>query len=115
MFTRNAKKSMQTKAYHLYVVELEGSAAGSPGPMGCVYVGETGQTPEERFAKHLAGGRTASLVVRRYGKKLRPDLVPGDGRFSTRDEAVDAESQLAEELRIAGFTVFGGQGASFHI
>jgi hypothetical protein len=37
----------------------------------CVYVGCTGLTPEERFAKHKAGIR-ASRYVQRFGMRLLP-------------------------------------------
>ena len=39
----------------------------------CVYVGMTGLTPEERFAKHKAGIR-ANRYVQRFGLRLLPRL-----------------------------------------
>ncbi len=78
-----------------------------------MYVGETALLPEERFARHKEGGRTASAVVRRFGLRLRPDLAQGIGPFNTRADAAEGEARLAARLRRRGFTVFGGQGRTF--
>lgn len=73
----------------LYVVDLGGND---------VYVGSTTLTPEERYAKHKAGGRTSVKVVRLRGRGLRYDLVqPGERE----------ESALAKRLRAAGYKVYG--------
>jgi hypothetical protein len=42
--------------------------------MPCYYVGQTGQSPEERFADHKRGGFTASRCVEKYGVRLLPEL-----------------------------------------
>ena len=56
----------------VYVIELDSAAFGkSVGT--CFYVGETYQTPEERFRQHKAGFK-AARVVKRFALKLRPDL-----------------------------------------
>jgi hypothetical protein len=96
----------------VYVVELAADAGRAAG-RGCLYVGETALVPEERFAKHRAGGRTAARVVRRYGVRLRPDLTRGVGPFATRAEAEAAEAALAAKLRRRGYVIFGGQGRTF--
>lgn len=106
------------KSYSVYVVELEDSARarapkderGRSGP--CVYVGETGRTPEERFAVHKAGGPRASRVVAVHGVRLRPDLVTR-GPFLTRASAVRAEKRVGDQLRRKGYVVFGGTGKAF--
>lgn len=40
----------------------------------CVYVGSTRLTPEQRFRKHLEGGKTAAKYPKRYGVELMDDL-----------------------------------------
>jgi predicted GIY-YIG superfamily endonuclease len=70
------------------------------------YVGMTGLTPEERFANHKAGVKSAR-VVRRYGVRLVPTLYAHLNPMSYAD-ACAMEKQLAEQLRQRGFDVFGG-------
>jgi hypothetical protein len=72
----------------------------------CVYVGMTGLTPEERFAKHKAGIKDA-YVVKRYGLRLLPELFAHLNPMPF-DAAVQMEMDLAEDLRRAGYTVTGG-------
>lgn len=99
--------------HHVYVIELEPIVTSDGKP--ALYVGETGQTPAVRFARHLAGGRTASKVVARHGVRLRPDLAAGWGPYASRAQAVAAEAALAEELRAVGYHVYGGQGVTFQL
>jgi hypothetical protein len=99
--------------YSVYVVELSRDAGTQSKARGCVYVGETGLTPEERFSRHMKGGRTSSPKVFRHGVRLRPDLSFGFGPYETRDEALAAEAALAAKLRSEGYEVFGGQGTPF--
>lgn len=70
----------------------------------CVYVGRTGLSPEERFAKHRQGIK-ANSYVRRYGVRLLPTLYH---RFSNmpRGEADRMEQQLAVTLRRHGYAVW---------
>jgi hypothetical protein len=93
--------------YRIYVIELD-PAACPRGRRGrtCVYVGETADTPEERFAEHKRGYK-ASRVVRKYGLKLRPDLYRGFTCL-TRAQSRDLEARVAARLREQGFVVFGG-------
>jgi predicted GIY-YIG superfamily endonuclease len=72
----------------------------------CVYVGLTGLGPEERFANHKAGIKSAA-VVKRYGLRLLPELFMHLNPMPF-DAAVVMEKDLAEDLRGAGFTVLGG-------
>ena len=72
-----------------------------------VYVGQTADTPAERFAEHLRGHR-AARVVRSYGLRLRPRLSRNYGPYATREEAEAGEVRLADRLRRRGFCVFGG-------
>lgn len=100
------------RRYSVYVIELDQAAEPLSG-RPIVYVGETALSPDERYARHREGGRTASAVVRRFGVSLRPDLSARIGPFATRENAEAAELRLAEDLRSRGFDVFGGQGRTF--
>jgi hypothetical protein len=93
--------------YRIYVIELDPKAypRGRRGRT-CVYVGETADTPEERFAEHLRGYR-ASRVVRKHGLRLRPDLYRGFVCL-TRQQSRVLEAKVAARLRVQGFIVFGG-------
>ncbi|SPE62487.1 conserved hypothetical protein [Verrucomicrobia bacterium] len=72
----------------------------------CVYVGMTGLTPEERFANHKAGVKSAS-VVKRYGVRLLPELYEHLNPMPF-EAAAQMEQDLAEDLRRAGYAVGGG-------
>lgn len=69
-----------------------------------VYVGRTGLSPEERFAKHKQGHK-ANSYVKRYGVRLLPALYR---RFHDmpRSEADRMESRLADTLRRHGYAVW---------
>jgi predicted GIY-YIG superfamily endonuclease len=70
------------------------------------YVGMTGLTPDERFANHKNGIKAAG-VVKRFGERLVPKLYAHLNPM-TYAQALKMEQQLAEELRTAGYVVFGG-------
>ncbi len=89
--------------YSVYVVYLKNPAGD--GRAG-YYVGMTGLTPEERFANHKHGYKSAS-VVKKYGVRLVPKLYEGLNPMTYR-EAVAKEPELAAELRARGFQVYGG-------
>jgi len=99
-------------AYCVYVVELDAGALPArwrgTRVAGCVYVGQTVKTPEERFAQHMRGGRLANTKVYRYGRRLRPDLYAAWNPFESRREAEAAEEALAMELEKRGYVVFWG-------
>ena len=97
--------------WSLYVVELDKAASNDCG-RGCVYVGETTLSPEERFAQHREGARNAkgplfARTVHRHGLRLRPDLAPRRKYFD-RSAARRAEAALAERLKERGYVVRGG-------
>jgi hypothetical protein len=96
--------------YRLYVVELALPDGVQVGPKGAV--GETGQTPEERFANHKAGGTAAVRIVHQYGVGLRPDLAP-ERTFESRAAALRGERRTAERQRDRGCRIWGGQGEPF--
>ncbi len=102
--------------HHVYVVLLDPAAgklrkvrASNPKrdpKKPCVYVGMTGLTPEERFANHKAGTKAAS-VVKRYGLHLLPELYAHLNPMPF-EAAAQMETDLADDLRRAGYMVTGG-------
>ena len=102
--------------HNVYVVLLDPAVskitkvrAGNPGrdrKKPCVYVGMTGLTPEERFKNHKAGIKAASVVTR-YGIRLMPGLYQHLNPMPF-EAAGKMEVDLAEDLRLAGYTVTGG-------
>jgi len=111
-------------AYTVYVIELHRRVytedrrfrEANPqynGVLECLYVGQTAKTPQERFAQHKSGARSAkglklsSDIVRKYGRYLRPSLYQHIGPLS-RAEALEVEEGLALELRRKGYAVWWG-------
>ena len=100
----------------VYVVRLASEAQsapkvcrdnpGSDRRLGCVYVGMTGLSPKQRLKKHKSGQK-ASRYVRKYGKKLIPELTAGLHDLQQND-AMKIERKLAELLRRQGYAVTGG-------
>ena len=89
--------------HNVYVVFLRNPKGdGKPG----FYVGMTGLTPEERFANHKAGIKDA-FVVQRFGLRLMPELYEHLNPMPF-EAAAEMETDLAEDLRRAGYTVTGG-------
>jgi hypothetical protein len=72
----------------------------------CVYVGMTGIPVDHRFENHKNGYKSA-WVVRKYGVRLMPELYAHLNPMPF-EAAVQMESELAEDLRAAGYTVTGG-------
>lgn len=66
----------------------------------------TGLQPEERFANHKSGVKSA-WVVKRYGVRLLPELFAHLNPMPF-EAAARMEVDLAEDLRRAGYTVTGG-------
>ena len=106
-------RSWSRGRHSIYAIELDrtvwknrafrernpGGAAG-----GCLYIGVTGLTPEERFERHRAGTQSARFV-RSHGLRLRLDLVEGFSRLPYRIAAC-MEPRLAAWLRAQGFAVW---------
>lgn len=99
--------------HSIYAVELDPSVwknrafrERNPGgaPSGCLYVGMTGLTPEERFERHRDGTKSGRFV-RTHGLRLRHDLVEGVSRLPYRI-AMCMEPKLAAWLRAQGFAVW---------
>jgi hypothetical protein len=98
-----AKRKRPAGHHSVYVVYLRNPRGD--GKAG-YYVGMTGLPPEQRFANHKAGIKSAS-VVRRFGERLVPVLYEHLNPMPY-EKAVLMEGQLAEALRRRGFQVFGG-------
>lgn len=107
----------QPEFHHNVYVVLLGSAVGQNRKVRaanpkrdpkkpCVYVGMTGLSPEERFANHKAGVKSA-WVVKRYGLRLLPEIYAHLNPMPF-DAAVQMEKDLADDLRRAGYMVTGG-------
>ncbi len=77
-----------------------------------VYVGVTALRPKERYAKHREGGITAAPIVREYGVGLLESLYRDRNPLpaKTEAEALEAEAELAEDLRDRGYAVWGEHG-----
>ena len=111
-----AAKSSPGYRHNVYVVELDPRVLNSArfrraNPdrdmlKPCVYVGMTGLTPEERFAKHKAGIR-ANPFVQRYGVRLLPKLYAYANPMPY-EAAREMEVELAIALRAEGYAVWQG-------
>ena len=114
--------SRKSETHNVYVIELSEKVwkedrkfrEANPhykGKRGCLYVGATSQSPNERFRKHITGYRTkkgikiSSKYVERYGKLLRPSLY---NHFNplTKQEAYRLEKDLANSLKKRGYAVW---------
>ena len=103
-----------SRGHHsLYAIELDPAVMKhrafrdrNPGgaTAGCVYIGVTGLSPEQRFARHRDGTQS-SRFVRAHGQRLRLDLVEGFTRLPYRIAAT-MEPRLAAWLRAQGFAVW---------
>ena len=104
---RRARNKGPVPHHSVYVIEIDRAVTDiDESPLPPVYVGMTGLTPEERFANHKRGHK-ASRVAHRHGVRLLPALYEHLNPMSY-DEALRAETELAEELRRRGHFVFGG-------
>ncbi len=109
-------------SHNVYVVELDNKVwsedckfrEANPhykGIRGCLYVGMTSHSPQERFKKHVTGYRNAkgykisSKYVERYGKLLRPSLYAAFNPM-TRADATQMEKDLANSLKKRGYAVW---------
>ena len=109
-----SKKRRSRPHHHVYVVELDPAVlnlarfrkANPERDMlkPCVYVGMTGLTPEERFAKHKAGVR-ANAYVQRFGLRLLPKLYAYANPMPY-EAAREMEVELAIGLREEGYAVW---------
>ncbi len=104
----------RTHHHNVYVVELSPEVLNEPrfrksnpdydAAKPCVYVGMTGLTPEERFAKHKRGVK-ANRFVARYGVRLLPQLYAYANPMPY-EAAREMEVELAIGLREDGYGVW---------
>jgi len=114
-----AKRSRRTRRppglhHRVYCIELHTKVRGerkfqrqnryTTPSMTCLYVGSTGIDPAVRFENHLCGHKGCPLV-RKYGRRLRPDLY-ADFPAMTWKDAVATEVAWAQELRELGYAVY---------
>jgi hypothetical protein len=96
----------------VYVIELDRAAGRRRDPrIPWVYVGSSARSPEDRFAQHLRGYKSARLV-KRHALRLRPDLYEDLGGFRGSKPACRAEHKRARELADCGF-VAHSDGTSY--
>jgi hypothetical protein len=87
----------------VYVIELDQGAGRRRDPrIPWVYVGSSSRTPEERFEQHLSGYKSSGLV-KRFAKRLRPDLYEDLAPIRSYAKALESEHARAEELAGCGF------------
>ena len=115
-------KSEKKTTHNVYVVELSKSVwtksskfrKANPqykGIMGCLYVGMTSHSPQERFEKHKSGYRTkkgikiSAYFVEKFGLYLRPTLYKNLNPL-TKEKATYIEGALAKRLRRQGYAVW---------
>ncbi len=111
-----ARQKDQGFHHNVYVVLLSDAVAKHPSILRlnpkrdplkpCVYIGMTGIPVDHRFENHRNGYKSA-WVVRKYGMRLMPELYEHLNPMPF-EAAVQMESELAEDLRAAGYTVTGG-------
>jgi len=102
--------------HNVYVVLLSDAVAKYPSILRfnpkrdplkpCVYVGMTGIPVDHRLENHKNGYKSA-WVVRKYGVRLMPELYEHLNPMPF-EAAVQMETDLADDLRAAGYTVTGG-------
>jgi hypothetical protein len=111
-----ARQKEEDFHHNVYVVLLKDAVTKHPSILRfnpkrdplkpCVYVGMTGIPVDHRFENHKNGYKSA-WVVRKYGLRLMPELYEHLNPMPF-EAAVQMESELAEDLRAAGYTVTGG-------
>lgn len=111
---RKRGRDFREKKHNVYVIELDDAVLekkkfleANPhyrGKKGCLYVGMTGLSPEERFEQHKRGYKSGKFV-KEFGLQLRPELYKGKNPM-TYDEACKMEKKLARKLRKKGYAVW---------
>jgi hypothetical protein len=113
---KSSPRKEQDFHHNVYVVLLSKAAAKHPSILRlnpkrdllkpCVYVGMTGIPVHDRFKNHKSGHKS-SWIVRKYGVRLMPELYEHLNPMPF-EAAAQMESDLADDLRAAGYTVTGG-------
>jgi hypothetical protein len=114
---KKKRLAKQAEFHHsVYVILLHDKAARAVGLLRlnpkrdpskpCVYVGMTGLPVDHRFENHRNGYKAARLV-KKYGIRLLPELYAHLNPMPF-EAAAQMEKDLAEDLRMEGYTVAGG-------
>jgi len=105
--------------YYIYIIELDSSVVEKKNflkqnpdmdpSLPFFYVGESIPPPAERFKQHKAGHKSIRWV-RDYGKWVRRKLIGRYerkfGKAESREEALEIEAKVAEDLRSIGHGVW---------
>jgi hypothetical protein len=112
----SGKPAEESFHHSVYVILLDPSVLRHPSILRlnpnrqptkpCVYVGMTGLSVEQRFENHKNGQKSA-WVVQKYGLRLMPELYAFLNPMPF-EAAAQMERDLAEDLRVDGYTVTGG-------
>lgn len=92
-----ATRGARGASHSVYVILLHDARRDSPWGL---YVGQTSRDPDVRFDQHKTGYK-ASSAVRRFGRRLLPDLTDHLNPLRAW-EALELEAALAETLTAAG-------------
>jgi hypothetical protein len=96
----------------VYVIELSAEAGRRRDPrIPWVYVGSSAREPETRFDQHRRGYKSSGLV-KRFARRLRPDLYEDLAPLKDSARAREAELLRARELAGCGF-VAHSDGTSY--
>jgi len=106
-----ARQKEEDFHHNVYVVLLKSAVAKHPSilrlnPKRDPLQPMTGIPVDHRFENHKNGYKSA-WVVRKYGVRLMPEVYEHLNPMPF-EAAVQMESELAEDLRAAGYTVTGG-------
>jgi hypothetical protein len=116
---QNLMQTSEEQKFHhsVYVVLLEKAVAKHASILRVnpkrdplkpyVYVGMTGLPVDHRFENHKNGYKSA-WVVKKYGVRLMPELYEHLNPMPF-EAAAQMEIELAEDLRVQGYTVTGGR------
>ena len=105
--------------YYIYIIELDASVLTKKNflnqnpemalDLPFLYVGQSIVPPAERFKQHKMGHK-GSRWVRDYGKWVRRKLIGRYerkfGKAESREEALEIEAKVAEDLRSIGHGVW---------
>ncbi len=100
----------------VYVIELDDTVSelakvqrlnlDADPSLQCLYVGQTGLEPQQRFERHMRGHQ-ASPYVKRFGLNLNMAFLRRPNPM-TELASLREENSLAQHLRSRGHTVVGG-------
>ncbi|EKD99384.1 MAG: hypothetical protein ACD_22C00278G0012 [uncultured bacterium] len=73
-----------------------------------LYVGETNYPVEKRFQQHVYKFNPARVLLKHDNFELAMEHAQGWPKVTNKQESLENESKLAEELRSKGHKVEGG-------